>query len=316
MNTTAHQDTDGKGNGTDSLSKAYEQLCKSHDAIDSFRTTLLHLLPVASAGGLFLLLNKDIFGILQPNAGPATTVASRLPDLMGALGLFGFLVTFGFFVFEIYGIRKCHAIILAAKDLERQLGMPGPFTARPRAVLGLINEPFAAGIIYPAVMAAWTFMGLHFTAPSTAWWAAAIVFLTGFASTVLYNLYLKHDAENWQPLKELAKRILKAEESGDAAVLERLLASEFKIRRSDGNTHDRKQYLEDVPVRKNRGRSASQVDIVRLGWRNAVLTCRVMTTRDAQGNPAVGQFWNTQWFVQRGGRWQCIDWQVVKMDDE
>ncbi len=49
------------GDKSGNLNIAYEQLCKSHDSIDSFRTTLLHLLPVASAGGIFLLLNKDIF---------------------------------------------------------------------------------------------------------------------------------------------------------------------------------------------------------------------------------------------------------------
>ena len=81
--------------------------------------------------------------------------ASTLAATRRSIGIFGFLVTLGLSAYEVYGIRKCHAIILAAKEVERKLGVTGPFTTRPRELLRVINEPFAAGIIYPAVMAAW-----------------------------------------------------------------------------------------------------------------------------------------------------------------
>ena len=48
------------------------------------------------------------------------------------------------------------------KQIEGWLHSAGPFTGRPRELLNFINEPFASGIIYPAVMAAWTFIGLVF----------------------------------------------------------------------------------------------------------------------------------------------------------
>jgi hypothetical protein len=180
---------------------------------------------------------------------------------------------------------------------------------------GIINEPFAAGIIYPAVMAAWTLVGLYFTNRGAGWWIAGLVLLTGFAAMLVYNLYLKHDAESQQPLKNLSKRVLKAEEAGDRAGLEPLLDPGFKILRADRKTYDRKQYLDDVPAKKNRGRSADRVE-VRVSWRKAVLTCRVTTTLDADGKPAIGHFKNTQQFVQRAGEWQCTYWQVMEMDDD
>jgi len=292
---TAHQD--------DNLKTAYEQLCKSHDAIDDFRSKLLALLPIASGGGIFLLLNKDSAG----NNG-------LLEQFSTPIGIFGFLVTVGLFADEVYGIRKCHAIILAAQQLEAELGATGPFTTRPRELLGFINEPFAAGIIYPVVMAAWAFVGSHFAVPRAAPWIAGIVFLTGFVSMLFYNLCSKRDAEIRQ-LKKLSERMLTAEEAGDPAALKPLLDARFQILRGDGHTYTRKQYLDDVPTKKNRGRSADQVE-VRVGWRKAVLTFRVTTTRDGDGKPAVGHFKNTQKFVQRSGEWQCTDWKVVKMEDD
>src|SRR4051794_4112690 len=117
----------------------YDQLCVSYRAIDDFRAKLLGFLPLASGGGIFLALNSKLelrTGMLLP------------------VGLFGLVVTLGLFSYEIYGIRKCHALILAGIALEKELGLSaGQFLGRPRAVFGLVNEPFAAGVIYPAVVA-------------------------------------------------------------------------------------------------------------------------------------------------------------------
>ena len=40
---------------TESLVKAYEEICKSYHSIDEFRTRLLGLLPLSSLVGIFLL---------------------------------------------------------------------------------------------------------------------------------------------------------------------------------------------------------------------------------------------------------------------
>lgn len=311
MKNTTHQTADtsgGAGDKIDRLKIGYEQLCKSHDAIDSFRSTLLGLLPAASAGGIFLLLNKDIIG-----AAPCEQAPTLLQSLLGPIGIFGFVITLGFFAYELYGIRKCHAIILEAQRVESRLGITGPFTTRPRELLGFINEPFAAGIIYPAVMAAWAFVAVYFTKQAASSWISGLVFFAGFAAMLFYNLTLKRDAQR-RHLINLNERMLRAEEAGDQAALASILAPSFKILRADGNTYNRKQYLSDVPAKKDRGRSVGQVE-VRVSWlRKAVLTCQVTTARDANGQPAIGHFKNTQEFELLAGAWQCTDWRVLALD--
>jgi hypothetical protein len=125
------------------LRTGYDQLCQSYRAIDDFRAKLLGFLPVVTGGGL-LLLSRNVDGVAA--------------ELFLPVGLFGVVVTLGLFSYEIYGIAKCHKLIIAGKALELALGLEkaGQFETRPREVLGHINEPFTAAIIYPAVMAAWT----------------------------------------------------------------------------------------------------------------------------------------------------------------
>lgn len=273
---------------------AYEKLCESYQAIDDFRAKLLALLPIASGGGIFVLLNKD--------------AESTLAKFSGPIGLFGMLVTVGLLAYELYGIRKCHAVILTAQEVESRLGMTGPFTARPRALQGFINEPFAAGIVYPAVMAAWAFIGLYFYAPYGSCWAAVIIFAAGFAGMLAYNLYAKHDAENQQPLKSLSKRMLKAEEAGNWKAPEGNADPKLSIRRADGSEASR-EFL------RNRQFSADQFK-VEAGWCKATVEFRITTILGPDGNPAAGQFHNTQKFVRQDGHWRCTDWQVTELDDD
>ena len=174
--------------GNTNLPNVYEQLCQSYRAIDDFRAKLLGFLPLASAGGAFLLLNEpQKIKLAKPFLEP--------------LGLFGFIVTLGLFFYEIYGIRKCHALINAGKKLECYLGITdGQFITRPRNVLYIINEPFAAGVIYPAVLAGWMFLALLFPQPQSdqppaieaALTAAIWVFGVGFLFTLIYNLLLPY----------------------------------------------------------------------------------------------------------------------------
>jgi hypothetical protein len=158
---------------------AYQELCTSYRAIDNFRTALLGLLPLASLTGIFLLYNNN------------KEITSETLRVLGSFGLFGFAVTLGLFLFEIYGIRKCHALIDAGKRFEELLGVEGQFTLRPRAVIGVINEPFASGIIYPAVLAAWAFVGLYPICPVASGVIALLLFGIGFALSLWYNFWLK-----------------------------------------------------------------------------------------------------------------------------
>ena len=161
--------------------KTYEQLCMSYRAIDDFRAKLLALLPLATGGGIFFLLQP-----LEPE-----TKAHLLP-----IGTFGFVVTLGLFLYEIYGVKKCHCLIFEGRKIEEELDLKGQFRRRPREVAKFINEPFAAGLIYPAVLAAWTVVALVYTelieaAPDLLFWIPILVFIVGLGGSLGYNIYLR-----------------------------------------------------------------------------------------------------------------------------
>lgn len=163
----------------ENLRTVYRELCSSYRAIDDFRTKLLGFLPLATGAGIFFLVtDKAKIDSVQPYFGP--------------IGIFGFVITLGLFFYEFYGIKKCTHLIRAGIEIEKELTVnDGQFTKRPPGVLGLINEPLAAGVIYPAVLAAWTFIALAFSQSQDAarrW--ATCVFLVGFAISFSYNLKL------------------------------------------------------------------------------------------------------------------------------
>lgn len=177
-----------KDDSKDHILKVYEQLCNSYRAIDDFRTKLLALLPLATGGGIFLLVGDQ-------------TRTKAIEAFLPAIGLFGALVTLGLFLFELHGIKKCTHLIEAGKKLEENLGIAkeeGQFRERPLGIFGFINEPFAAGIIYPAVLAAWVFLAKDFNSErrysvsnlfQDAKWATW-VFIVGFVVALIYNLRL------------------------------------------------------------------------------------------------------------------------------
>lgn len=171
----------------DNRRAVYQELCNSYRAIDDFRTKLLGFLPLATGTGLFLLVTDEAkIKLAQPYFWP--------------IGVFGFIITLGLFFYELYGIKKCTYLIRAGIKLEGDLNInAGQFGSRPLGVLGLISEPFAAGVIYPAVLGAWMYLALAFPhlqdaaqlqpEPAAQLWAIR-VFLVGFAIAFFYNLFL------------------------------------------------------------------------------------------------------------------------------
>ena len=166
---------------TDSATlRAYDQLCVTYRAIDDFRAKLLGFLPLATGGGLALLSGR---------------ADGSDEDFFVPAGVFGVLVTLGLFTYEIYGIRKCHALIEVGKPMEAALDLvSGQFTEQPRSVLGHINEPFAAAVIYPAVIAAWIYLAAFHSARGVGAVIAPLAFAVGFATTVEYSRRLGQDA--------------------------------------------------------------------------------------------------------------------------
>jgi hypothetical protein len=157
----------------DNLKTAYDQLCTSYRAIDDFRAKLLGFLPLVTGGGLILL------------AGQAKDVRE---DFFTPAGLFGIAVTTGLLAYELFGIKKCHALLNAGEALEKGMGLPaGQFIRRPNHLLGVVNEPFAAAAIYPAVLAAWTYLAFFFEDPQRGKDISLWVFVVGFVGILLYD---------------------------------------------------------------------------------------------------------------------------------
>lgn len=165
----------------ENLRTVYRELCSSYRAIDDFRTKLLGFLPLATGAGIFFLVTDK-------------AKIDFVKEYFFPMGAFGFVITLGLFFYEFYGIKKCTHIIRAGIDLEKELNVcDGQFTRRPPGVAGFISEPLAAGVIYPAVLAAWTFIAFAFSQlHDAAKWALG-VFLIGFAISFFYLLKLTRE---------------------------------------------------------------------------------------------------------------------------
>jgi hypothetical protein len=182
-------DTDG----SDHLRTAYDQLCTSYHAIDDFRAKLLGFLPLVTGGGLILL------------TGPADDVRE---EFFAPVGLFGIAVTAGLLAYEIFGIKKCHALLSAGEDLERRMGLSdAQFKRRPNNVLGVINEPFAAALIYPAVLAAWTYLALFVSHRALGNFLSPIVFFVGLVGILLYDQSLRNEPKEGQLTERLEREV-------------------------------------------------------------------------------------------------------------
>jgi hypothetical protein len=129
----------------------YEQLCESYHRVDDLRAKLLGLLPLATAGGILILLDQN----------DSTASAGQPALTLVAIGVFGCLVTMGLLAYELQGIKRCWLLMQAGQQMEETLGLKGPFAAvRFPYVAGFIGAPLAACIIYSAVLAAWAYVAL------------------------------------------------------------------------------------------------------------------------------------------------------------
>jgi hypothetical protein len=153
---------------------AYNQLCTSYHNIDDFRARLLGLLPLASGGGIALLASSP-GGLPQSFLAPA--------------GVFGFMIVFGLFLFELFGITKCAELIDQGKRLERRMGLSeAQFISRPQGIVGsLISEPWASAVVYSAVLASWS---LLVTRSALGVAIAVVVFVIGSSCVIVFDISL------------------------------------------------------------------------------------------------------------------------------
>ena len=153
------------------LRLAYQELCKSYQAIVDFRAKLLGFLPLFSGAGLVSILNGG-----TPNSGP--------PAYAWVAGLFGFAVTLGLFLYELRGLQRAAALEQAGLELEARLELPGgQFSGQPAAHLfGVVDSRAAAWLIYSTVLAGWAYLvgvqrlGTFWAAVAAAIVAACIAF--------------------------------------------------------------------------------------------------------------------------------------------
>ena len=158
----------------ETLRHHYEQVCTSYHAIDDFRAKLLALWPVlgGAAGGVALLA-------------PETTNQRYL----GAIAVFGALVTVGLAVYEWNQSLRCDRLKQIARNLEKDMylkpgaaqfrSMPDGFTPRFTAPglptgntiptepsggeprwLRIVRVGVASVIVYVSVILAWIWLAV------------------------------------------------------------------------------------------------------------------------------------------------------------
>jgi hypothetical protein len=157
-----------------SLDVIYQEICNNYRAIDDLRMKLMGALPLASG-----------IGILLPVSGVSNFQKwfnEPTGFLLLPLGLFGFLITFGLFLFEHRGMQRCMGLIKAGEEIEDRVkgakeAPKGSFLSTPRRVRVVSRHPLeeednhskednhsssisadargTARVIYPTVLATW-----------------------------------------------------------------------------------------------------------------------------------------------------------------
>ena len=174
---------------TESLMKAYEEICKSYHSIDEFRTRLLGFLPLSSLVGIFLLdPAKMISATVMP-----------LNELFGFASLFAALLTLALFGYEIRGMRRTHTLITEGFHLEQQLGIKHgqfhicaeqkcPDELDDNLVVKFFNSKLIACFIYSTVFVAWLFISLRLGAGLNTLTCAISASITGILVGLLVFL--------------------------------------------------------------------------------------------------------------------------------
>lgn len=129
-------------------------------------------------GILGLLLGS----LLDPNKLSSLSRISRL-DMYVSAALF--LITLGLYLATVYAYDRLlvPTRFWAEKTAKKDMHVYGQFRLRPDPVLGRIDAELAARVIYPSVLAAWTFLAfrtyLHSFRASLIALGVLIVFLIG-----------------------------------------------------------------------------------------------------------------------------------------
>jgi hypothetical protein len=208
----------------ETLRIVYQETCKTHAAIADFRAKLLALLPIASGTGIFLLLGK---------------LEGESRKLLLPIGVFGALVTFGLFMYELRGIEDCTVLRRRGKNIEEALDVRLPnsqYGFWPGSKLALVDEIGAAWIVYMTVLITWIFVAGAGVATLMGGWRELWEIVFGVGLGILYVVVLVlalssvgwgHDYWGRRRRKEEDLKELKKVKLG-----ERELVEEFEIRQA------------------------------------------------------------------------------------
>lgn len=200
------------------LQAAYEATCSWYHRIDEFRAKLLGFLPFLSGVGILGLLKSE----------------GHSPDehILFFLAFSGFAITLGLLFYELRGVQRCIRLRSTAIQLElaMQLTKPhlaGPlvFSLWPSSFAGVVNEPIAAAIIYPAVLAAWTCVAIGFSSCKGLSWVPYVIFVLGFAGIRAFFQKYRRDPN---PTAEWSENTKGAREAAQADAADEALWSSQK----------------------------------------------------------------------------------------
>jgi len=160
----------------ESVVAIYDQVCTSYGRIDDFRAKLLGLLPLFAGVGIFSLVRKKDEGFPT--------------EALVAAGAFGAVVTIGLLFYELRGVQRCIGLATLGKSLERKMKVSGQFVCWPHSIGRFINEPLAAGFVYSAVLAAWSWVGTY-AWPCVASLLPPSLFLLSFLAVWLFYRHVR-----------------------------------------------------------------------------------------------------------------------------
>jgi hypothetical protein len=111
------------------------------------------------------------------------------------VGVFGALITLGFFWYELRGIYDCWGLMKRGAALQSTLlgkdDTRGPFNPHDTPLFWIVGAEGAALTIYPSVLGAWTYVAWVGRGPEAAMLAAlvatTITFATGMTALRFYR---------------------------------------------------------------------------------------------------------------------------------
>jgi hypothetical protein len=132
------------------------------------------------------------------------------------------------------------------------------------------------------------------------------------------------DDENTKAeIRELVRTLFRCENHpGDRATADKILADDYlPITRAKGQVdRNREETLDKIassPASFHRDVDSADIDVALFQDNTmAIARSRLSTSDSAQQPPAIGSYRNMHVLLKRNNQWQCIAWQVTRIQEE